>query len=209
MFLLYGFYKFSQEADSHDINSFELLFPAIFTSGIFVMNFGQFFISWNTSHLDFYLNKPSGLSSLIKGKMMILLFSVLVMTAFSTPFLFFGSIFLAATIAMGLFNAGVNLHIITLISLTNPLPMDINKDGAFNYDGVGCAQFLMGIPIILLPLAIFSAIRYLTGIWPAIMLTGLIGLIGLILFPYTSQYSINKAERIKYVIGENFRNKKY
>ena len=66
---------YNGKADDKEINSLSLLFPAIFCTGMFIMNFGQFFISWNTSHLDFYFGKPSGLASLIKGKMMILLFS--------------------------------------------------------------------------------------------------------------------------------------
>jgi hypothetical protein len=208
--LLYGFYLYSTRASNlEDLNSFMLLFPAIFSTGIFIMNFGQFFLSWNTSHFDFYLNQPSGLSSLIQGKMLIFLFSILVMTILSTPYIYFGGVFLAAAIAVGLFNAGINMHFITLISINNPLPMDINNGSAFNYEGVGCAQYIMGIPFFVVPMVIFSVFKYLIGIWGAIIGLGAIGILGLILFPILANITITKTIRNKYAIGENFRNKKY
>ena len=209
--LLYGFYFYNKgKTDNiHDLNGFELLFPALFTTGFFMMNFGQLFLSWNTSHFDFYISKPSGLSSLIQGKMVILLFSILVMTILSTPHLYFGGIFLAASVAAGLFNAGIIMHIIVLMSLIKPLPMDINNNGPFNYEGIGCAQYLMMVPTILGPLIVFSVLRYFLGIWGAVIGLGVIGAIGLMLFPFFASLSIFSAESKKYTIGENFRNKKY
>ena len=209
--LLYGFYFYSKgKTDNiHDLNSFELLFPALFSTGFFMMNYGQLFLSWNTSHFDFYISKPSGLSSLIQGKMVILLFSILVMTILSTPYLYFGGIFLAATFATGLFNAGIIIHFITLMALLNPSPMDINKAGPFNYEGIGCVQYLMGIPFLLVPLIVFSVLKYFLGIWGAVIGFGAIGAIGLMLFPYMATLSISNAEKKRYTIGENFRNKKF
>ncbi len=208
--LLYGFYLYGTRLDDiGDLDTFSLLFPAIFSTGIFILNFGQFFLSWNTSHFDFYLNQPGGVSSLIQGKMMIFLFSILIMTILSTPYLYFGGIFLAATIAVGLFNAGINMHFITLLTIRDPLPMDINNGSVFNYEGVGCAQFIMGIPFFVVPLLLFALLKYWLGLWGGIIGLSLIGIIGLMLFPVLANLTISKALNNKYTIGENFRNKKY
>ena len=210
IWLVYGVFLFNKKSGNiEDLGGYNLIIPGLLATGALLMNYGQYFLSWNTSHFDFYLVKPHGLASLIKGKLYILTFSVFVYTILATPYLYFGLFFYVATISMALLNIGILVHFITYISLYKPEPMDINDKAAFNYDGLGCAQMVMGLPIFLFPMILYGGFKFLLGAWGAVVGIGLVGIIGLVLFPYLSSFTIARAEKNKHSIAENFRNRKF
>lgn len=205
LFLLYGLLMYEDSYFTEDGFKAFLLFPAIIITGMFMMNYGQFLISWNSAHFDFYLMRPGGIAALIRGKFLLFLSFTGVIFLLTLPYGLLHRDLIGIHLAVALFNVGINLHLVSLISLWNPQPMDIQKGGMFNYEGVGCAQFLMVIPVLVLPMGVYALARHFTGPYTGLVILGLIGAAGLALFPALAGWSIRKCLRLKYAIAADFR----
>lgn len=206
IFLLYGllFYSGALEGGSGEL-PFMYIFVAVFVTGIFIMQYGQLFLSWNSSFFDFYASNAQGIKELIKGKYILLTAVSLIFFLFSIPYVYFGWQILFLHLATFLFNIGVSIHIIVHMALWKPKPMDLSKGALFNYEGVGIAQFLMGIPMLLLPYAIYIPVNLLFN-WQAGLLTlALIGLFGIIFFQKFIDMAVKRVVNNKYKISASFR----
>ena len=62
----------------------------------------------------------------------------------------------------------------------NRKKIDLTQRAAFNYQGTGAVQWLIGIPLMLLPLAIFALSYFLGGFEIGCLVLGVLGLTGII-----------------------------
>ena len=81
-------------------------------------------------------------------------------------------------LAAYLFNIGLNVFAVMRLAMFNPKKIDLNKGAAFNYEGVGAAQFLIMIPMMILPYILYAPFLILGYENLGLFLTGLAGLIG-------------------------------
>lgn len=205
-FLLYGllFYEIPDPGEPFAISALHI-FIGIFITGIFFVQYGQFLLSWNSSFFDFYLAKKDGVRNLIKGKILLLSLSCIAAYLLSLPYLYFGwQIILVHTAAL-LFNIAFGIHIIVIMSLWNPKPMDINKGGMFNYDGIGLSQFLMAIPLFVSPYIIYTPVLLLSDHYTALMVLILTGLAGMLLHNRFTNISVNIIKNNRHKISSSFR----
>lgn len=204
--LFYGllFYK-SPGSGEPDYFSALHLFAGIFITGIFFIQYAQFFLSWNSSFFDFFMTRKQGVESLIRGKFMLLTATVIAAYILTLPYVYFGWQILAINTAAFLFNAGIGIHIIMLLSLWEPKPMDINKGAMFNYDGIGIAQFVMGIPLFLAPYLIYTPIMLLFNEISAIITLGIFGAAGILFQNKLIGYTVNRVHNNRYKISSIFR----
>ncbi|ASB49566.1 DUF5687 family protein [Alkalitalea saponilacus] len=207
LFLLYGFifYNNPQYFNEDGSISAVLILPAIFITGMFGMNFGQLFLSWNSSHFDFYMNKPDGISHLIRGKYLLYMLAISFMLILSLPYAYFGWQIVYLHLAAFLYNVGVNLNITVWLALWQPKPVNLNAGGTWNMEGMGCAQFLLAVPVMGIPLIIVAGLSFFFSQVVAFSVIGGIGLAGLILFPYFSGLAVKKVIENRYSISSTFR----
>jgi xanthosine utilization system XapX-like protein len=85
--------------------------------------------------------------------------------------------------------------------------MDLSRGAAFNYQGVGASQFLVMLPLLLLPVLIYAFFSLFMDRIPAASILGLLGLIGLLFHKTLMQQVVKRFERRKYKIAEGFREK--
>jgi len=206
LFLFYGllFYEVPEPGESFVINGLHL-FVGIFITGLFFVQYGQFFLSWSSSFFDYFMVKNSGLGDLIRGKILLLSITSILTYLLSLPYLYFGWQVLLIHTAALLFNIGIGIHIIVWMSLWNPKPMDINKGAMFNYDGIGVAQFVMVIPYFLGPYLIYVPINYVYDPYTALAAVGVFGLAGLIFQKRLIDMSVGILERNRHKISSAFR----
>ncbi|HKL15168.1 MAG TPA: DUF5687 family protein [Balneolaceae bacterium] len=206
LFVFYGllFYELPEPGEPFAISVLHI-FVGIFITGLFFVQYGQFLMSWNSSFFDFYLNKENGIRDLMRGKVLLLSLSSIAAFLLALPYLYFGwQIILIHTAAL-LFNVGIGIHIIVLMSLWNPKPMDINKGAMFNYDGIGMAQFLMAIPFFISPYVIYVPVLLLANHYAALVAMSLAGLAGILLHNRITDVSANIVKNNRHKISSAFR----
>lgn len=207
-FLLYGmiFYDNPQYNDTGNGGfSFIFIFVGVFITGIFMIQYGQLFLSWNSGYFDFFLNRGDGVKNLVRGKYLVMLSISLLCFLLSIPYIYFGWKFLLIHLATFLFNAGVMIHLIIYLALWKPKPMDLNKGAMFNYEGVGAAQFLMIIPMMVAPYAVFVPFALLFNSYAGLVALGTLGVIGILFFNKLSTININRVLKNRYEISSSFR----
>lgn len=205
-FLLYGLFMYRVPAGNTLMETSALyLFVGILIISMFFINYVQFFLSWNSASFDFFMVKQHGLEALVRGKLLLLIAISFLTYLLTLPYVYFGwEILIFHTVAL-LYNVGVGIHVLIRFSMWGPKPMDINKGAMFNYDGVGVAQFLMGIPFLVLPYVIYLPMSFLFDPYTALAAVGLFGLTGIVFTEKIISYNVRKLQINRHKISSTFR----
>jgi hypothetical protein len=198
-FVGYGLLFFGRETSNKGLT----LFIGIFISGAFAINYGQFFWSWNTNQLDFYLTKPLSIITWLQARYNLLIASSIITTVLAIPYVFFGWDILIMILCCSLYNIGINIPLMMRLSIWKPKPIDLNKGAFMNYEGTGAAQWVMGLPMIAGPMLIFFIFNILVGYYAALAGVGLTGIIGFTLRDYLIRKIASKMQSIKYKLINN------
>ena len=205
-FLLYGLIFYANPGFQKAYGfSYLFIFVGSFITGIFMFQYGQLFLSWNSDSFDFFLSKKDGLESLVKGKYLLFMAISCVCFLLSVPYAYFGWEFLLIHLSTFLFNMGVTMHLVVYMALWKPKPMNLNKGGMFNYEGLGLAQFLMVIPMMTAPYAVFLPFAYFINDYAGLLALGITGLIGIFAFRLLSRYAIRTVRLKRFEISSAFR----
>lgn len=204
LFLLYGLFFYTQKSYTEGMPSF-LLFVGIFITGIFMINYGQFLFSWQASHFDFILTRPISIRQYIESKYWLLNSVTLLCFLLSIPYAYFGWNIVFNHAMLTLFNMGVNIFIVLNMAMWGPKKLNLTKGGSLNYEGVGAAQWVMGIPLLVSPYVIYTPFAIAGKAQWGILAIGLVGAIGILLRPYLLTLTAKRFERLKYSIAEGFR----
>ncbi len=154
-------------------------FIGIFVTGIFLINFGQFIPAWDSGYYKMLMSQNIKYEQYLRSKFVLMIMSVIIMFVLSIPYVYFGWKILLAHFAAAIYNVGVNSHVILFAGSYNRKKIDLSQRAAFNYQGTGAVQWLLGIPLMLLPVAIFVVfyllINFEAGI-ASLMVCGLLGI---------------------------------
>ncbi|MVN21353.1 DUF5687 family protein [Mucilaginibacter arboris] len=202
-FLFYGILFYTNKSYSDSMK----LFPAIFMTGLFIINYGQFMFSWQGSHFDGILISKISFSDFLKAKF--LLFTTVSTLAFllTLPYVYFGWHVIFIHLMMYLWNIGVNTVIVLFFANRNYKRIDLSKGASFNWEGVGATQLLLGLPLILCPYLIYLPGKWLGNPDIGLILIGLTGVLFVLMRNYWIRQLEADFEEKKYTIAEGFRNK--
>jgi hypothetical protein len=197
--LLYGLFFYPNP--TYQGMPFLFAFIGIFVTGIFLINFGQFIPAWDSGYYKMLMSQNIRYQDYLKSKFVLMALSVVILFVLSIPYVYFGWKILLAHFAAAIYNIGINTHVILYAGSFNRKKIDLNQRAAFNYQGTGAVQWLLGIPLMLVPIAIFSAFyfsfNFETGI-AALILCGILGVVfhqKLMTF-ITSKYRTSKYKMI-------------
>src|SRR5690606_4245593 len=146
-----------------------------------------------------------GIENLVKGKYLLLISISLLCFLLSIPYVYFGWKFLLIHLATFLFNAGIMIHLIIYLAIWKPKPMDLNKGAMFNYEGVGAAQFLMIIPMMVAPYVIYLPFALFFNMYAGLAAMGTLGIVGILFFNKLSKINIVRVLKNRYEISSSFR----
>ncbi len=203
LLLLYGlvFYRGDQV---HKMPGFAL-FVGMFITGAFMINYGQLLYSWQGGHFDFTLTRPISVRQFIESKYWLLCTATFIAFILSLPYAYFGWHIIFAHLAMMFFNIGINVFIIMNLAMWGPQKIDLKKGSTFNYEGVGAAQWIMAIPILLAPYIIYLPFKFIFSTEVGLLAVGFTGLIGIAIRPYLITLTTQRFTNKKYVIAAGFR----
>jgi hypothetical protein len=176
-------------------------FIGIFVTGIFLINFGQFIPAWDSGYYKMLMSQNLKYEQYLRSKFVLMIMSVIIMFVLSIPYVYFGWKILLAHFAAAVYNIGVNSHVILFAGSYNRKKIDLTQRAAFNYQGTGAVQWLLGIPLMLLPVAIFVVFYLLINFEAGIAALIACGLLGIafhqkIMNLITSKYLASKYKMI-------------
>jgi hypothetical protein len=177
--LLYGLFFYPQPM----YKDLVWLFPfiGIFVTGIFLINFGQFIPAWDSGYYKMLMSQNIKYEQYLRSKFVLMILSVAIMFVLSIPYVYFGWKILIAHFAAAIYNIGVNSHVMLYGGSFNRKKIDLNQRAAFNYQGTGAVQWIIGLPLMLLPMGIFALINWLVGFEAGIAVLILLGIVGIVL----------------------------
>ncbi len=176
--LLYGLFFYPQPM-YQDMPWF-FAFIGIFVTGIFLINFGQFIPAWDSGYYKLLMSQNIKYEQYLKSKFTLMALSVAILFVLSIPYVYFGWKILLAHFAAAIYNVGVNTHVILYGGSFNRKKIDLDKKAAFNYQGTGAVQWLIGIPLMLLPLGIFGVAYFLVGFEMGCLILAVLGIVGVV-----------------------------
>ncbi|KJD34129.1 membrane protein [Tamlana nanhaiensis] len=157
------------------------IFVGIFSTGIFLINFGQFIPAWDSAYYKLLMSQNLKYEQYLKSKFTLMAISVGILFVLGIPYVFFGWKILVAHFAAAIYNVGVNTHVILLGGSFNRKKIDLSQKAAFNYQGTGAVQWLIGIPLLLLPMGLFALFYYLVNFEMACAIIAGLGIVGAVL----------------------------
>jgi hypothetical protein len=202
LFLFYGLFFFTQET-YRDMPAF-LMFAALFVTGGFTLNYGQFIPAWDSAHYKMLMSQSFRYRKFLESKWILMVVMTSILYLLSFPYLYFGTkIFLMIT-AGAVFNIGFNSLFLLYAGSFNRKKIDLNKSGFGNTQGTSATQFLIIIPLMLLPMLLFWVFNKFVGYNSGFIVVASVGIISLLLKKYAMNFIEKKYIKDKYVMINAF-----
>ena len=133
------------------------VFIGIFVSGGFLFSFGQFVPSWDSSYYPLMMTQNVAYKEYLMSKWWLVVAGTLISLPLASFYLFFSWETYLAILAGGVYNMGVNAHLVLLSGAYTRTPIDLNSmQGAFgDKKAFNIKTLLLSVPKIILPMFIF------------------------------------------------------
>lgn len=176
LFLLYGLIFFTNPIYKEKMPAL-LIFAALFVTGGFTLNYGQFIPAWDSSHYKMLMSQNIKYRKFLESKWFLMVAMTAILYFLSIPYLYFGiDIFLMIT-AGAIFNIGFNSLFLLYAGSFNRKRIDLEKSGFSNMQGTSATQFLIIIPIMGLPMILFWVFNSFFGQGAGLIAIALVGII--------------------------------
>ena len=153
LLLFYGLFFFTQE--TYREMPAMLMFAALFVTGGFTLNYGQFIPAWDSAHYKMLMSQSFKYRKFLESKWVLMVSMTSILYLLSFPYLYFGAdIFLMIT-AGAIFNIGFNSLFLLYAGSFNRKRIDLTKSAFGNTQGTSATQFLVIIPLMLFPMLLF------------------------------------------------------
>lgn len=203
-FLFYGllFYNRPQMGGGYGA----AIFCGMFMTGVFIINYGQFMFSWQSSHFDGLLTNKISFEDFFKSKFLLFTIFATINLILTIPYVYFGWQIILVHFIMYLWNLGVNTLLVLYFANRNYKRIDLSKSASFNWEGIGASQWILSIPLMITPFVIFYPLHWMGYPEAGLLVIGITGLT----FIISRQFWVNKLVAIfkekRYTIAEGFRN---
>tara|TARA_B100000795_G_scaffold263680_1_gene243160 strand:+ start:3397 stop:4863 length:1467 start_codon:yes stop_codon:yes gene_type:complete len=202
LFLFYGLIFFTQKT-FRDMPAM-LMFASLFITGGFALNYGQFIPAWDSSHYKMLMSQSFSYRKFLDSKWFLMVAMTTILYFMSLPYLYFGlDIFLMIT-AGAIFNIGFNSLFLLYAGSFNRKRIDLTKGGFGNTQGTSATQFIIIIPIMLLPMLLFWSFNKFVGYNSGVIIVAMIGVLGLVLKNYLMNFIEKKYIKDKYAMINAF-----
>jgi hypothetical protein len=194
--LLYGLFFYPQKIYQDMVVLYS--FVGIFSTGSFLINFGQFIPAWDSGYYKMLMSQNFEYKRYLESKFVLMSISVVALFVFGIPYIYFGWKVLLVHFAAMIYNVGVNTHVIMYGGSFNRKKINLDQKAAFNYQGTGAVQWLIGLPLMLVPMGIFAAFYFAINFETAITVLIGMGLLGIVFHKRIMTAITNKYINVKH-----------
>jgi len=174
------------------------VFVGIFVTGIFIINFGQFIPAWDSGYYKLLMSQNIKYKEYLNSKYTLMVMSSIIMFVLSIPYVYFGWKILLVHFAAMVYNVGVNTYIILLAGSFNRKKIDLTQRAAFNYQGTGAVQWLVGFPLLFVPVGLFFAPYKFIGFEAGVATLIILGATGIVFHQKIMRFIVTKYLNSKY-----------
>jgi len=202
--ILYPLFFVSQGDEIFNSTGFRI-FLGIFVTGAFMINYGQLLLAWESTYFDFILARKIRMKEFFEAKYYMFFATNFMTFILTLPYAFYDPSLILLGLATVLFNTGVNAFVILFFATFNSKRVDLKKGAFFNYEGIGAQQFLLMLPLLLLPILIYAPFGFSGHVNIGIIILGLLGIVGIIFRNVILNGILHKFEERKYKMAAGFR----
>ena len=160
LMLFYGLFFFTSDVYK-DMKPL-LMFAALFITGGFTLNYGQFIPAWDSNHYKMLMTQSFRYRKFLESKWVLMVSMTSILYLLSFPYLYLElkdylngeGVFLMIT-AGAIFNIGFNSLFLLYAGSFNRKRIDLTKSAFGNTQGTSATQFLVIIPLMLFPMLLF------------------------------------------------------
>lgn len=203
LFMFYGLIFYTRP----DLKDYPILFCGMFMTGIFIINYGQFMFSWQSSHFDGILVSKVSIREFFKAKFLLFTLFSFITFILTIPYVYFGWRILLIHFVMLIWNLGVNTVIVLFFANQNYRRIDLSKGSAFNWEGVGASQWILSLPLLITPFLVYFPFSYIDYPDAGIAIIGITGLLFIISREFWLNLLVKQFQNKRFTIAEGFRNK--
>jgi hypothetical protein len=204
--LLYGFIFYKPE-NLGSAHSYMVLFGALFITGVFIMNYGQFLFAWHSSYFDGLMSLPVNIPTFIRAQFMMFIAISTISFVITSPYGLISWKIIPFQFAAYLYNIGINSVVVVYFATRSYKAIDLTKSASFNYQGTGMAQWLNILVVLLVPILLYVGLSYLFNEWIGLATLGALGLISLLLQNWWIAILTMQLHLRKHLILSGFREK--
>ncbi len=179
LFLFYGLLFFTKSIEVYD-NDFMYAFSGIFITGGFLLTFGQYVPSWDSSYYPLMMCQNIKYRDYLMAKWWLMVIATALSLVIGSFYLYFGWKVYVLIAATAVFNMGVNSYLVLWggAYVKTPIDLGVNKNIMGEQQAFNLKTILISIPKMFIPVVIYGGIKTLWGYEAAIIgLTG-VGIIG-------------------------------
>ncbi len=181
-----------------------LIYFGIIITGIFLLTYGQFVLSWESSYFDAIITKEINFNKYLHAKYMIMIVAGCIIYLISLFYGFFGMNIVKINTAAFLYNIGVNPFVLMFIATFNRKRFDLSIS-MMSQQGKGAGQYLAVIPTLLIPTAIIAPLALWGYQTEALLSIGFLGIAGLIFHKQLMRLILKQFFKQKYKMAAGFR----
>ncbi|AXT61805.1 hypothetical protein D1816_16065 [Aquimarina sp. AD10] len=193
LFLFYGLLFFTGAVETYKGPVWQI-FAAIFVTGGFLLSFGQFVPSWDSSYYPLMMSQNIRYKEYLSSKWWLMVIATLISTILASGYLYFGwDVYLAILVA-ALYNIGVNSHVVLWAGAYVKTPIDLtsNKKAFGDKQAFNTKTLLLSLPKMALPMILYAIGYYAYSPYAGYALVAIAGVAG---FAFKDAV-FNKIERI-------------
>ena len=181
-----------------------IIFGLLMT-GMIALNHGQLMLSWNSLHFDLLMSRGNTIHDIFKAKYFILALSCVVTYLLTLPYLFLDPNIVLFNTAMLFINTSISIYSYMILASYNSLRIDPDQGNTFSFSGFGAAHYLIGIPIMVLPLAIYFIPRLVGGMTAGLLALFIVGVGGTVFYRQVINSCVKLFNTNRYKIAAAFR----
>lgn len=183
------------------------IFAGIFITGAFLSNFGQFIPAWDSDYYSMMMAQNIPLRKYLESKAGLISVSVVAMFLLSIPYVYFGWQALAINFACALYNLGINLPVVLYFGSFNKKRIDLTKSAFGNMQGTSATQFLILLPLLVVPSILYFVLKTFVSFEAAIITLSVLGIIGFALKKILLDKITERYRKRKYAMIGGFKEK--
>lgn len=176
-FLFYGLLFFKNPAFDSDIMK---VFAGIFVTGGFLFTFGQYVPSWDSAYYQLMMTQNVNYREYLNSKWWLIVIATIISTGLASFYLYFGWQIYLAIVVGGIYNIGVNSHLVLLTGAYIKTPIDLQSSKGIFGDkkAFNTQSFLLTIPKLVLPLVLYFPGNYFINSNAGLAFVAIAGVLG-------------------------------